>query len=72
MDDLTTERSFDLQATLVIDVISLFFIYMHHMFVQERLSTRHGQTYGRLVQELNGCTIGPGDTGQVNLQAWVA
>ena len=51
MDDLTTERSFDLQATWVIHVLVLFF---------NMLSTnRHCRTSGRLVQELNVCTLDP-------------
>ena len=62
MDDLTTERSFDLHAMLVIDVtkakylndvLGLFF-YIIHMDV---CTTRHWQTSRRLVQELNFCTV---------------
>ena len=46
MDDLTTERGFDLQATWVIDVLGLFF----DMSV---CTTRHWQMFGRQLQELN-------------------
>ena len=53
MDDLTNGRSFDSQATWVIDVLWLFV---------DRLSrcvctNRHWQTSARLVQELNGCAV---------------
>ena len=53
MDDLTTEYSFGLQVMNAIDVLGLFF---------DRLSivvctTRHWQMFGRLVQELNVCTL---------------
>ena len=47
MDDLTTERSFGLQATWVTDVLGLLFLIV---------TTRHRQTSGRRVQELNECT----------------
>ena len=50
MDDLTSERSFNSQATGVIDVLGLSF----DMGV---CATRHWQTPGRLVQELNVCTV---------------
>ena len=45
-DDLTTERSFDSQATWVIDVLGLFF----DMLSMVVLKTRHWQMSGRLVQ----------------------
>ena len=53
MNDLTTERSFDSQATCVIDAICLFF----DMLSMGVCTTRHWQTSGRLVQELNVCTV---------------
>ena len=53
MDDLTTERSFDSQATWVIDVLDLF----HDMLSMNVCATRHWHTFGRLVQELNVCTV---------------
>ena len=51
--DLTTDCGFDSQTTRVIVVLGLFF---------DRLSmgvciTGHCQTSGRLVLELNGCTV---------------
>ena len=54
MDDLTTERSFDLQATRVIGILGLFFDMFSTMGV---CTTRHCQTSGRPVQELNVCTV---------------
>ena len=53
MHDLTTECSFDAQATWVIDVLGLF-IDMPSMVV---CTTRHWETSGRLVQEINVCTV---------------
>ena len=53
MHDLTTECSFDAQATWVIDVLSLS-IDMPSMVV---CTTRHWETSGRLVQEINVCTV---------------
>ena len=53
MDDLTTERSFDSQATLVIDVLGLFF----DMLSMTVCINKHWQTSGRLVQELNSRTV---------------
>ena len=53
MDDHTTERSFVSQATWVIDMLGLFL----DMFSIAVCSTRHWHTFGRLVQELNACTI---------------
>ena len=50
MDDLTNERSFDSQATWVIDVLGL-------LFDMAVCITRHWQTSGRLMQELNVCTV---------------
>ena len=50
MDDHTTERSFYSQATWVFDVRGM---------LSKRICTiRHWQTSGRLVQELNVCTVG--------------
>ena len=53
MDDLTTERSFDPQATWVIDVLDVF----HDMLSINVCATRHWQLFGRLVQALDGCTV---------------
>ena len=55
MDDLTTGRSFDSQATCtqVIDMIGSFF----EMLSMGVCTTRHWQTSSRLVQELNVCTV---------------
>ena len=53
MDDLTTDCSFDLQATCVILVLGLFF----HMLFIGVCTTRLWQTCRRLVQELNICTV---------------
>ena len=53
MDDLTTERSFDSQATWVIDVLGLFF----DMLSMGVCINRHWQTSGQLVRELNVCTV---------------
>ena len=54
--DLITERSFDSQATLVIDVFGLFcWQFMHWVFP----TTRYWQTSSRLVQELNVCSVWP-------------
>ena len=53
MDGFTTERSFDSLATCVIGVLGLFFA----MFAMGVCTTRHWQTSGRLVQELNVCTV---------------
>ena len=51
MDDLTTERSFDSQAEWVIDVLGFFTL-------SKGICTgRHWQTTGRLVQEVNVCTV---------------
>ena len=47
MDDLVTERSFDSQATEVIDELGLFF----DMLPISVCTTRHRQTSARLVQE---------------------
>ena len=49
--DLTNERSFDSQPSWVIDLFL-------NMFCMGVCTTRHGQTSGRLVQELNVCTVG--------------
>ena len=51
--DVTTYHSFDSQATRFIDVFRLF-LDMSFMGV---CTTRHSQTSGRLIQELNICTI---------------
>ena len=53
MDDLTTECNFDSQATWVIDVLDLF----HDMLSMNVCATRHRHTSGRMVQELNVCTV---------------
>ena len=53
MDGLETERSFDSQATWVIDVLGLLF----EMLFKGVCTTRHWQTFSRLVQGLNGCTV---------------
>ena len=53
MDDLKTERSFDSQATWIINVLGLFF----DMLPIGVCTTGHLQTSGRLVQELNICTV---------------
>ena len=52
MDDPTTERIFDSQATWVIDVLWYFLTLSMGV-----CTTRHWQTSGRLVQELNVCNI---------------
>ena len=49
-DDLTTERSFDSQATGSLMCLAYFF----DMGV---CTTRHWQTSGRLVQQFNVCTV---------------
>ena len=53
MDDLTNERSFDLQAMWSIALLGLF-LYLLAMGV---CTTRHWQTSGRLVQESNVSTV---------------
>ena len=53
VDDLTTERSFDVPAMWVIDVLVLFF----DMLFMGVCTTRQWQTTGRLVKKLNGCTV---------------
>ena len=52
MDDLTTESSFNSQATWVI----MSLIYFFDMLSLGVCTTRHWQTSDRLVQELNVCT----------------
>ena len=52
MDDLTTERIFDSQSTWVIDVLGYFLTLSMGVCI-----TRHWQTSGRLVQELNVSTV---------------
>ena len=54
MDALKTDGSFDSNATSVIDVLGLFF----EMVSMDVCTTRHLQTSGRLVQELNASTVG--------------
>ena len=54
MDDLTTERSFDSQGTWISDGLVLIFDDMIYNGV---CSTSHWQTSGRLMQELNVCTV---------------
>ena len=51
--DLTTELSFDSQATWVIDVFGFLF----DMIFISVCTTRDWQTSGRLVQNLNVCTV---------------
>ena len=53
MDDLTTERSFDSQATWVADVLCLYF----DILFKSACTTRHWQTSGRLAQELCVCPV---------------
>ena len=53
MDEFTTIRSFDSQETWAIDVRGLFF----DMSSMDVYTTRQCQTSGRLVQELNVCTV---------------
>ena len=55
VSDLTTESSFDSQASWVIDVLCLY----SNMLSLGVCTTRHWQTSGRLVQELNVCTVEP-------------
>ena len=57
MDDLATERSFDLQATLVNDVLHLFFDKQVIRGCWTVGTTRHWQVSGRLLQELNVCSV---------------
>ena len=52
MDDLTTDHIFDPQATWVIGVLGYFLTLSMGV-----CTTRHWQTSGRLVQELNVCTV---------------
>ena len=59
MDDFTTKRSFDLRATRMIDVLA-FFDVIHGGLYNQALMTP-----GRLVQELNVCTVGVIVYGQV-------
>ena len=51
--DVTTDPCFDSQATCCIDVFDLFL----DMLFMGVCTTRHWQTSGRLVQELNICTV---------------
>ena len=53
MYDLTAERSFGSQATWFIDVLGLFF----DMLTMGVCTAGHWQTSGRLVQEINVCTL---------------
>ena len=53
MDDLTTERRFDSQASWVIDVPGMVF----DMVCMDFCTTRQWLTAGRLVQELNVRTV---------------
>ena len=55
MDDLTTKRRFDSQATWVINVLGLFY----DMLFMVVCTSRHSHMPGRLVQELNVCTVDP-------------
>ena len=52
-DDLTNGRSFDSQASRDTDVLGLFF----DLLPMGLCTTRHWQSSGRLVQELNICTV---------------
>ena len=52
MNDLTTERSFDWQATWVIDENDKFCCKVVRVS-----TTRHWQMSGRLVQELDVCSV---------------
>ena len=63
MYHLITERSFDLQATWVSYVLGF---YLFDMLSMGFCTTRYWQTSGRLVQELNVCTV-VGSFGQSNL-----
>ena len=75
MDNITTEHSFNSQATWVIDVIGLFF----DMISMGVWTTRHWRMFGQLVQELDICTgVEYGATSpsglagsKVNVGAWV-
>ena len=62
-DDLETEGSFDSQATWVIDLLGLLLLSMGVN------TTRHWQTYGRLLQELNVCTVPKYGTGYCDCTA---
>ena len=53
MNDLKTERNFDLQATFVISVLSLYI----DVLTKGSCTTRHSQTSGRMVNESNVCTV---------------
>ena len=53
LDDLSTEPSFDSQATWVIGVLGL----LCDMLSPGVCITKHWQTAGGLVQELNVCTV---------------
>ena len=55
MDELTTKRSFDSQTTLVIAMQNYF-----EMFFMDVYTTCHRRTSGRLVDELNVCTVHSG------------
>ena len=52
-NDLTTVRSFDSQATCVIDVLNLVLLVLSVGV----FTTRHWQMSGPLVHELNVCTV---------------
>ena len=54
MEDITTECSFDSQATCIIAVLGLF-VDMLSMGVS---TISHWRTSGRLVQQLDVCTVG--------------
>ena len=54
MEDLIAERSFDSKDTWVSDVLGLFLFDMLSIDV---CTTRHGQTFGWLVQELDIGTV---------------
>ena len=56
MNNHITELGFDLQDTWVIHVLVLFF----DMSSMGYGTTRHLRTFGRLVLELNSCTVSIG------------
>ena len=64
MDELTTERNFDSQATWVIDVFCIIF----DVLSMGVCTTRHSLTSGRLVQEFNVCTVHPSVQGRLDVQ----
>ena len=53
MDDLTTEQSFDLQATWTMYVVGL----QCNMSSMDVCATRHWQKSGRVAQQINACAV---------------